>query len=592
MISMNALENKVSPKKDSGLPLVRLIIIFSAIIVLLNCAIIIKRGMESHQTAIDNGRAEAKRITNSISDHVGLTFMAVDLTLKRAVDKQYFNTLFGNNLYDDMKNNFRMWVEENPPIALIMMTDKSGNIMAIHRREGYEALLLGESNVAKEKYFTTQESSTDPDAVYVDWHGGVYASDSGFIILSHRITDVDGSFGGVAVAAINADYILHFFNSIEARKDTKMALLRNDGLLLLSQVDTEQELTLLNKVMSENDVVKQESQVPTIVNKKGFDDQLRLFAFGYVPNMQIILAVISYESDVLGNWRTERINDAMFLAIFALFVLIVSFFAIAVTKQMRRAQISEEAALTASQAKSEFLANMSHELRTPLNAIIGFSEMLEAGYFGNLNPKQKERIHDVNFCGNHLLELINDILEFSKGEAGKLDIRNEEVSVPKLIGDTIGIFRERAKKGGVKISSNYPDDIPLIRADSRKIKQILINLLSNAIKFTDHNGEVEIYCGFDDAKNFIMSVTDTGVGMEHKDIPKALSAFGQVHNDPSRGGTGLGLPLCRMFAELHGGKLAVQSIKGVGTKVTVTLPGSRVIWSSSAVRQRPDKNSA
>jgi len=279
------------------------------------------------------------------------------------------------------------------------------------------------------------------------------------------------------------------------------------------------------------------------------------------------------------------VNDVIFLAIFAMFVLVISFFAIAIAKQMGRVQRSEKAAVMASQAKSDFLANMSHELRTPLNAIIGFSEMLETGYFGRVNDKQKERVHDINFCGTHLLELINDILEFSKGEAGKIELRSEKISLPQIIKDTVRIFAEKANKDGIMITANVPDKFPSIMADERKIKQILMNLISNSVKFTNKNDSIEVACGIDAESNVFITTVDTGIGIPEEDIPKALSAFGQVHDDPAIGGTGLGLPLCKMFAELHGGYLLLQSIEGVGTKVTITLPASRVVGKGSNIEK-------
>ncbi len=220
--------------------------------------------------------------------------------------------------------------------------------------------------------------------------------------------------------------------------------------------------------------------------------------------------------------------------------------------------------------------------------------MLEAGYFGKLNSKQNERIHDINYCGTHLLELINDILEFSKGEAGKIELHLEKVIVPQIIDESVRILTEKAKRQKIKVSTLIPEEIPFLMADSRKLKQILLNLLSNALKFTKENGTVEIACGIDGQGNFVLSVTDTGIGMKEEDIPKALSAFGQVHTAESYGGTGLGLPLCKMFATLHGGNLMMHSILNVGTKVTVIFPKKNVIWEkhSSPIPLPEPKDSA
>ena len=217
---------------------------------------------------------------------------------------------------------------------------------------------------------------------------------------------------------------------------------------------------------------------------------------------------------------------------------------------------------------------MSHELRTPLNAIIGFSEMMTAGYFGPLNAKQKERIGDISLCGNHLLQLINDILEFSKGEAGRMEIVEEKVNIPIIIDEAMRIMNEKVKGKGIHATIDARENLPLLFADKRKIKQVLINLISNAVKFTPPEGAIIITAQLDGARNMMISVRDTGIGIAEEDIPTALAVFGQVHRSQSHEGTGLGLPLCRMFTELHGGKLTLTSVLGEGTTREAAIPRS------------------
>jgi signal transduction histidine kinase len=219
---------------------------------------------------------------------------------------------------------------------------------------------------------------------------------------------------------------------------------------------------------------------------------------------------------------------------------------------------------------------MSHELRTPLNAVIGFSEMLGAGYFGPLNDKQKERVQDINLCGTHLLQLISDILEFSKGEAGKLELQEEELDLKRAIEECARIVADRAKTKHITLHIDTEDGLPLLFADKRKVRQILLNLLSNAIKFTPAHGTVTVSARTDHHRQMHLLVTDTGIGIAEEDIPTALAVFGQVHRSQSHEGTGLGLPLCKMFAELHGGKLQLTSNVGEGTTVRIIFPETRV----------------
>ena len=239
----------------------------------------------------------------------------------------------------------------------------------------------------------------------------------------------------------------------------------------------------------------------------------------------------------------------------------------------------EEAELH-NRAKSEFLANMSHELRTPLNAIIGFSEMIRRETFGPVgSPKYLEYVADINESGIHLLELINDILDLSKIEAGELELHEQGVDVSRVVRSCLTLIKDRAEAGEIEVKCDSASNLPGLYADERKFKQILINLLSNAIKFTPTGGKVTITSWFNSDDGYVFQISDTGIGIAPEDIPKALTPFRQVDNDMSRRyqGTGLGLPLTSALTELHGGSLDLQSEVGVGTTVTVRFPAERIL---------------
>ncbi len=241
---------------------------------------------------------------------------------------------------------------------------------------------------------------------------------------------------------------------------------------------------------------------------------------------------------------------------------------------------AKEQAEIANRTKSEFLANMSHELRTPLNAILGFSELMGNATLGPLgNPKYEEYTKDINDSGRHLLGLIQDILDLSKIEAGKLELDAEDIEVARAIRSCMVLVKERAKNGGVTLKTDLPDGLPALHADQRKLKQILVNLLSNAVKFTPAGGEVTLKAWSRPDSGYVFQVIDSGIGIALKDIPTALSPFGQVDTAMSRKyeGTGLGLPLTKSLVEMHGGSLNLQSEVGVGTTVTVRFPKERIV---------------
>ena len=226
----------------------------------------------------------------------------------------------------------------------------------------------------------------------------------------------------------------------------------------------------------------------------------------------------------------------------------------------------------ASQHKSEFLANMSHELRTPLNAIIGFSEVLSERMFGELNEKQEEYLKDIHASGEHLLSLINDILDLSKIEAGRMELELTDFDLPQAIDNALTLVRERAGRRGIALHQSVEAHLGEIRGDERKVKQVLLNLLSNALKFTPEGGRVELLARVIDGMAEI-SVTDTGVGIAAEDQEAVFEEFRQVGTAEKKvEGTGLGLTLCRKFVELHGGKIWVTSQVGVGSTFTFTVP--------------------
>ena len=226
----------------------------------------------------------------------------------------------------------------------------------------------------------------------------------------------------------------------------------------------------------------------------------------------------------------------------------------------------------ASRHKSEFLANMSHELRTPLNAIIGFSEVLSEKMFGEVNEKQAEYLGDILESGRHLLSLINDILDLSKIEAGRMELEPSDFNLSNAIDNTLTLVRERAERRGIKLGRKIDERLGMIRADERKVKQVLLNLLSNALKFTPEGGRIDVRAALQNGAAEI-SVVDTGVGIAPEDQDAVFEEFRQVGVASRKTeGTGLGLAISRKFIELHGGKIWVTSEMGKGSTFTFTLP--------------------
>ncbi|GEO39291.1 signal transduction histidine kinase [Skermanella aerolata] len=262
---------------------------------------------------------------------------------------------------------------------------------------------------------------------------------------------------------------------------------------------------------------------------------------------------------------------------------------------MQRRRVEEElrvAKIVAEEAnsiKAAFLANLSHELRTPLNAIIGFSEIIRDEMYGiDSREKYQEYASDIHENGQHLLSLIQDILDFSRLQSGRATLREESVDLAQAAGAAMGAVSTMARERGVNLTIGIRPGMPPIHADPTRIRQILINLIGNAVKFTPAGGRVEIRAGLSDDGGAVLQVIDSGIGMAPEDIPRALEPFCQLENTYTRrfGGTGLGLPLCKTLAERHGGTLSIDSRLGVGTTVTVRLPQQRVADGSASIFYR------
>ncbi len=251
----------------------------------------------------------------------------------------------------------------------------------------------------------------------------------------------------------------------------------------------------------------------------------------------------------------------------------------AVKAEEKLRQAKDEAE-KAKKAKSDFLSNMSHELRTPLNAIIGFSGSIREQVFGPLgNPKYSEYVGDILASGEHLLKLINDILDVSTIEAGKTKLNEENVSISEIVKSSLLLVNAKAKEGRLSLKQDIADDLPLIRADERRVMQILLNLLSNAVKFTPPGGTVTTAAHLCSGGDLVLSISDTGIGLSKKEIAKAMTQFGRIDSDLIRKqeGTGLGLPLTKGLVDLHDGHFNIDSQAGQGTVVTVTFPKGGIV---------------
>lgn len=298
-------------------------------------------------------------------------------------------------------------------------------------------------------------------------------------------------------------------------------------------------------------------------------------------------AIIEIRCDITEQWRNvdefQFIGTVGVISIFLIILLTLfytSYKAEAIISKQHETNLELTAQAASAQAenrdKSQFLANVSHELRTPLNAIIGFSEFIKSERSGPIgNEKYAEYIKDIHGSGVHLLSLINDILDYSKAEADKLELEISEVDATKSVKNCMRLVSPRAETAQVQLVEGIPREHFILHTDAKKLKQVMLNLLSNAVKFTPAGGSVKVSMWQNVVdESLAIEVKDTGIGIAPKDISRAMAPFGQVDNTLSRKyeGTGLGLPLTRKFVEIMGGTFDIQSEVSKGTTITITLP--------------------
>ena len=413
--------------------------------------------------------------------------------------------------------------------------------------------------------------------------------------LGARVIDATGRLAGVLVASIHPGPFIDAMFELQGIA-ANAYLVDNNGHLVRRLAVYYDEAPLLGQDLSSAAVV-QTARAGGVVRADGVDPSTgtsSLLATQRVPDLAsdggadllIGWTVISAHpleqlyADVdagAGVVRAIRVSLAVGVMVFA------TLLAFALQRVVRRrAELAtvnrslEEAGRqieAATRHKSEFLANMSHELRTPLNAIIGFSDVLAQKMFGDLNAKQTEYVGDIAGSGRHLLDLVNEILDLSKVEAGRMELDKSDFAFAETIRIALTFIRERAASHAVQLSTDVPADLGVAHADERKIRQVLLNLLSNAVKFTPAGGSVRVSARRENDE-LVVAVSDTGIGIAPEDQPTVFEEFRQVGtpSERSREGTGLGLTLAKRFVELHGGRIWLQSVLGAGTTITFAIP--------------------
>ena len=472
-----------------------------------------------------------------------------------------------------------------PEIDVAAVIDADGDVIGSSREYPVSKVNLG-----KTSFFTALKEKPDSELV-VSAPIQSRLTGNPTLYMARSMTDSEGRFQGVVMAAISVNYFQHYFSGIDLGATSTVTLVNDEMRVVARWPDPE---GLVGRVIQPLASGRRPDTGETVTfMAQGGKGTRRVVATRFeIGKMPMYLAISRTQSALLQPWR----NALVFIVLFAATSLVVlGVLAVFVLRAVsheenwgnalmeREVRLSRQAielahardvAETANRARGEFMANMSHELRTPLNAILGFSEILERGLFGPLgDPRYREFAADIHASGKHLLQVIGNILDLAKVDAGKLELFTQDFDIVETMQSCSRLMSEAANAGGVALEMLTPQGPVYIQGDATRVRQILLNLLSNAVKFTPR-GKTVTLTGEPVEDGFILRVTDTGIGMTEEEAIKAMEPFHQIDSSLARRyqGTGLGLPLTKSLVTLHEGEMDIRSVPGEGTTVTVWLP--------------------
>ncbi len=436
-------------------------------------------------------------------------------------------------------------------------------------------------NAGDREFFKAHTGSTD-SGLYIGQPIRAVVDSRWITPVSRRMTDESGKFIGVVGGVLDVEYIEGVLVRFNATNGAAYSIILDSGSFLARVPYSANRVgeSALGTSLFRDHLPLSETGIYRATSIATGEE--RLFGYRKATGLPLIVVASLGRAEIFAPWF-ERIRITGLLALAAIIgALSATFFihrqALRLRIERREAEHARRMAEHANRSKSEFLAHVSHELRTPMNAVIGFTEMISREVFGPVgSPKYREYLGHIAVSGQHLLQVVNNVLDLAKVEAGKWEMDEEDVDLREMCESTGLMVRERARSAGVALTISTQPDL-CVRADRRLLRQIVINLLTNGIKFTERGGTVSVSWSLRPDGAVALDVSDTGVGMTEEDCLRVMEPFGRGSAELARArhDTGLGLSICRQFAEMHGGRMELKSALGKGTTVSVVLPRERV----------------
>jgi signal transduction histidine kinase len=533
-----------------------------------------------HDNAIDASRQDMANLGIVLAEELSRSMESVDLVLGEATQRiahsgaatpdEFRREMASEATHDFLINR----LQALPQSSALFLTDATG--VQINSSNFWP---VPPANLADRSFFLEAEKA-DPLALVISAPSKSWTTGQWTLFTSRRVESRAGVFLGTVHAMIELRYFENFYSTISMPWQASVTIARTDGMLLFRHPAIDNILgTYLPKELEWYRLVAQGGG--TYETSSYLDGIRREISVNPVRDYPLVVSVTLPQHTALAGWRRQAlfivVGTACAVIVFAILFssLAIQFWRIERSKQaLSRALTTTE---RANRAKSDFLGRMSHELRTPLNAIIGFSEVIIAQIFGPVgSPKYKEYAEDILRSGLFLHDLIGDMLDMVKIEAGHRNLQRETFDFAGDIGEALRMLQPRAEKGEVKLDQEMLDAPTSIVADRRAFKQIVLNLIGNAVKFTPSGGTVTVRLS-SSGDDVLMQVIDTGVGISAENLEKLGTPFFRVENNPhqaSTEGTGLGVALTKSLIELHGWRLGFASELGRGTTATITMPGA------------------